>query len=130
MALPLLNLPLIPDFQYTLYGIANCDQVKKARAWLAQRHLSVPFHDFRKDGLTRAHLERWLQQIAWQSLLNRKGTTWRALADDRKAAIVDDDSAMALMLASPAVIKRPVLTTPTALVVGFSDDLYQPLFKE
>ena len=113
----------------TLYGIANCDQVKKARGWLDAHHCPFQFHDVRKAGLDRSLIESWLQHVSWQTLVNRKGTTWRALSDDYQASIVDADSAIVLMLAAPAVIKRPVLVTPTTAVVGFSDHLYQQIFK-
>ncbi|GAA4028929.1 ArsC family reductase [Actimicrobium antarcticum] len=113
-----------------LYGIPNCDQVKKARTWLASHDQTVVFHDFKKAGISRALIESWLQHVAWEVLINRKGTTWRALADERKGAIIDADSAIVLMLEAPSVIKRPVLVTPSHTVVGFSDDVYQQLFKK
>lgn len=113
----------------TLYGIPNCDTVKKARTWLASHDTAFDFHDVRKAGLERGTVTGWLQQVAWDVLVNRKGTTWRALSDEQKAAIVDADSATALMLEYPAVIKRPVLVTPTHIEVGFSADRYQQIFQ-
>ncbi len=78
----------------TLYGIPNCDTVKKARTWLAAQQLDFTFHDFKKQGLERATVEAWLQQLPWDVLVNRKGTTWRALSDERKAPIIDAASAI------------------------------------
>ena len=112
----------------TLYGIPNCDTVKKARSWLTDNGIAHSFHDFKKAGLSQSIVDSWLQQLAWDVLVNRKGTTWRALDDSAKVAIVDATSATALMLASPSVIKRPVLVTSDSAHVGFSDALYQQIF--
>ena len=111
-----------------LYGIKNCDTVKKARAWLGERRIDVRFHDFKTDGITAAHLERWANTIGWETLLNRKGTTWRALPDGEKARITDAASATRLMLEKPAVIKRPLLELGDAVHVGFSPEAYNALF--
>lgn len=113
-----------------LYGIPNCDQVKKARAWLDARSIAYAFHDFRKSGIQRALIETWLTDTSWDVLINRKGTTWRGLTDQCKASIIDADRAIELMLASPSVIKRPVLSVGNATHVGFSDALYQQLFEK
>lgn len=96
----------------TLYGIANCDSVKNARAWLAGQGVVVAFHDFKKAGVPGAALDNWLSQVGWQRLLNRQGSTWRKLPADQQAAVVDVPSARALMLAQPSVIKRPLLQWP------------------
>ena len=112
----------------TLYGIPNCDTVKKARAWLDENRIAYAFHDFKKAGLDKATVDVWLQQLKWDVLVNRKGTTWRALDDSAKAAIIDDASATALMLASSSVIKRPVLVNGASVHVGFSDASYQQIF--
>ncbi|HSY26672.1 MAG TPA: ArsC family reductase [Burkholderiaceae bacterium] len=112
----------------TLYGIPNCDQVKKARTWLDDHDHPYHFHDFKKAGITAALIAGWLQQISWEVLINRKGTTWRALPDERKAAIVDAESATALMVESPSIIKRPVLVSDNTVNVGFSDEMYQQFF--
>ncbi|NMM26863.1 MAG: ArsC family reductase [Glaciimonas sp.] len=118
----------------TLYGISNCDTVKKARAWLDTQALAYTFHNFKKDGVTPAMIQSWLEDLDWTILLNRKGTTWRALPEERKAAIIDAPSAIALMCESPSVIKRPVLiignTDAQHCKVGFSDALYQQIFKK
>lgn len=114
----------------TLYGIPNCDTVKKARTWLNDHGREFHFHDFKKAGLTPAIVQSWLKQVDWEVLVNRKGTTWRALPDERKAAIVDLESAIALMLESPSVIKRPVLVSGASVHVGFTDELYQQFFQK
>ncbi|RZI42284.1 ArsC family reductase [Herbaspirillum sp. HC18] len=114
----------------TLYGIPNCDTVKKARTWLEQNGVEYAFHDFKKAGLTPDLVKGWLKQVDWEVLVNRKGTTWRGLPDERKAAVSDASSATALMLESPSVIKRPVLSHGNATHVGFSDALYQQIFNK
>ena len=117
----------------TLYGIPNCDTVKKARVWLQQQGIDFVFHNFKKDGLSRDTIETWLTQVGLDVLINRKGTTWRALSDEQKASCTNRDDAIALMLASPSVIKRPVLHIATKdtqqVTVGFTPQLYQSLFK-
>jgi arsenate reductase len=113
----------------TLYGIPNCDTVKKARTWLADQGQDFTFHDFKKQGLDRATAASWFEQLDWQVLVNRKGTTWRNLPDERKAAVTDKDSALALVLEQPSVIKRPVLDRGGKFSVGFSDAQFQELFK-
>jgi len=113
-----------------LYGIPNCDTVKKARAWLERRAIAYTFHDFKKAGIERAMIAAWLQDLDWETLVNRKGTTWRGLDDGRKAAIVDAGSAMQLMLEAPSVIKRPVLVRGGSAHVGFSEALYQQIFSK
>jgi len=113
----------------TLYGIPNCDTVKKARTWLADNGHDFTFHDFKKQGLDRATAARWLEQCDWEVLVNRKGTTWRNLPDERKAAVNDKASALELMLENTSVIKRPVLEGAGPLSVGFSPDAYTRLLK-
>ena len=113
----------------TLYGIPNCDTVKKARDWLAAQSQDVDFHDFKKQGLERATVEGWLKQLDWEVLVNRKGTTWRGLPDERKAAVTDQASALELMLEFPSVIKRPVLQGAGKISVGFSAAQYSEIFK-
>jgi arsenate reductase len=111
----------------TLYGIPNCDTVKKARGWLLENGVDFAFHDFKKQGLDEATAARWLAQLGWETLVNRKGTTWRNLPDERKAAVVDNASALALMLEHSSVIKRPVLEGDGVLAVGFRPDDYARL---
>jgi arsenate reductase len=113
----------------TLYGIPNCDTVRKARAWLADRDVAYRFHDFRKDGVSPEMLGPWVAAASWESLVNRRGTTWRALPEARRNAIVDAGSALALMVESPSVIKRPVLVHSGGVHVGFSPDVYAQIFN-
>ena len=112
----------------TLYGIPNCDTVKKARTWLADNGHDFTFHDFKKQGLSRELVQGWLAELDWETLVNRKGTTWRNLADERKAQVIDKDSALELMLENPSVIKRPVLAGQGPVSVGFSADAYAAKF--
>lgn len=114
----------------TLYGIPNCDTVKKARAWLTANGHEFDFHDFKKNGLERATAAAWLEQLEWEVLVNRKGTTWRGLPDERRAAVTDKASALDLMLEFPSVIKRPVLQGAGKLSVGFSDAQYRQILGE
>ena len=111
-----------------LFGIPNCDSVRKARRWLDDRGVAYHFHDFRKDGLNEALLAGWIRQAGWEVLLNRKGTTWRQLPPERRAGI-DTERARALMLELPTLIKRPVLQTGGNLEIGFDADRYATLFK-
>jgi arsenate reductase (glutaredoxin) len=105
---------------HRLYGIANCDTVKRARAWLVQQGAQAAFHDFKKAGVPQAELALWLQTVGWERLLNRQGSTWRKLSDAQRDAVVDLGSAAALMLAQPSVIKRPVVVWGDgAVTVGF-----------
>ncbi len=104
-----------------VYGIANCDSVKQGRAWLAARGMEHVFHDFRKQGLPAERLDAWLQQPGWNLLLNRQGTTWRQLAPQAQAAVVDAASVRALVLDQPSVIKRPVVEWPDGrITVGLA----------
>lgn len=111
----------------TLYGIKNCDTIKKARKWLTDQAVDYRFHDYRADGIDRELLDFFLQSQDWQVLLNKRGTTWRQQSDQVKENI-DKDSAIELMLAHPAMIKRPVLCTPDTVLVGFKADQYQTIF--
>ena len=111
-----------------LYGIANCDTVRRARAWLAANGVDVLFHDFKKAGLSSAQVERWRHAIGWEPLLNRKGTTWRTLPESRRETVTDADTAQALMLEFPSVVKRPVLEIGSAVIVSFDEERYRSLF--
>ncbi|WP_137173489.1 ArsC family reductase [Massilia sp. HP4] len=113
----------------TLYGIPNCDTVKKARTWLADNGHDFSFHDFKKQGLSRELVQGWLKDVDWETLVNRKGMTWRNLSDERKAQITNADSAIDLMLENPSVIKRPVLSGVGPVSVGFSSDAYAEKFS-
>lgn len=104
----------------TIYGIPNCDTVKKARAWLAAHGRDAVFHDFKKNGVPAERVDAWLTAAGWERLVNRKGNTWRGLDDGARAAVVDAASARRLMLAEPSVIKRPVVEwSDGAITVGF-----------
>ena len=107
----------------TLYGIPNCDTVKKARTWLDQHDVAFAFHDYKKAGIDRPRLERWVAEHGWQTVLNRAGTTFRALPDADKAGL-DADKAIVLMLAQPSMIKRPVLDLGERTLVGFKPEIY------
>lgn len=112
-----------------LYGIPNCNSVKKARAWLTENGIDIPFHDFKKQGVSAALLKPWLQQVGWEKLVNRQGTTWRQLPDEAKAAVCDESSAIRLMLEKSSVIKRPVLEMDGKITLGFDEAAYQSLFR-
>jgi len=109
-----------------LYGISNCDTVKKARHWLTEHGKSHQFHDFKKLGVPSMDLARWADVVGWESLLNRKGTTWRQLAADQQAAVTDSASAQVLMQAQTSVIKRPVVDWESGEVtVGFDPQSWE-----
>ena len=108
----------------TLYGIPNCDTVKKARAWLAGQGVDYTFHDFRKQGVPAERLDRWMAAAGWEKLLNRKGTTWRQLDPAAQAQAADASGARALMLSQASVIKRPVVEVGSELLVGFDPEAY------
>jgi len=111
-----------------LYGIPNCTTVKKARAWLAEHGHDVPFHDFRKQGVEADWLKQVAGQTGWQVLLNMRGTTWRKLDDAEKTTASNEAGALALMMAQPSVIKRPVLEHDGRYHLGFAEEHYQALF--
>ena len=113
-----------------LYGIENCDQVRKSRQWLKANNIEYRFHDFRRDGLTIDLLSNWLSHVPWDALLNRRGMTWRKLPEAERHAIVDQASAIELMIAMPTVIKRPVMQTRDHLLVGFSETVFQATIDE
>lgn len=109
----------------TLYGIPNCDTVKKARAWLSGQGVEHRFHDFKKQGVPQAELDRWLAVAGWDRLVNRKGTTWRGLDEATRAAVVDGASARAVLLQNPSLIKRPVVAwTDGSVSVGFDPEAW------
>ena len=114
----------------TIYGIKNCDTMKKARAWLDQRGVAYAFHDYKMAGIERARLEGWARAVGWETLLNRGGTTFRKLPDKDKQ-VSDAKKAIALMLAQPSMIKRPVLDLGRdRLVVGFKPEAYRQAFEQ
>ncbi len=110
----------------TLYGIKNCDTVKKARRWLEDHGVEYQFHDFRQDGLDKAQLTGWLEQLGWEAILNKRSTTWRNLSDKDKA-ISTNQQAGKLLLANPTLIKRPVVEKNKTLLVGFKESEFKKL---
>jgi len=110
-----------------MYGIKNCDTIKKARTWLEGRKIDYGFHDYKSAGIDRAMLEGWVKKLGWEVLLNRAGTTFKKLPDADKDGITEK-KAIALMLAQPSMIKRPVLEAKGKLTVGFKPEDYKKLF--
>jgi Spx/MgsR family transcriptional regulator len=108
----------------TIYGIKNCDTMKKARAWLDKRGVVYAFHDYKAEGIDKDHLAKWAKETGWETLLNRAGTTFRKLPDADKENLTEK-KAIALMLAQPSTIKRPVLEAGKTLLVGFKQDDYE-----
>lgn len=117
----------------TLYGIKNCDTVKKARKWLEENGQDFTFHDVRVDGLDISMIERWIAALGWEAVLNKRSTTWKQLDDSSKSDL-NETKAAALLLANPTLIKRPVLEAQsgkknTHIHVGFKADMYQNIFS-
>jgi arsenate reductase len=111
----------------TIYGIKNCDTMKKAHAWLDHRGIPYDFHDYKGAGIERSRLERWAHEVGWETLLNRAGTTFRKLPEKAKDGLTGE-KALALMLEQPAMIKRPVLDVGGRLLVGFKPEQYEKTF--
>ena len=107
----------------TMYGIRNCDTIKKARSWLEGQKLAYDFHDYKKEGIGEMHVARWIEEAGWELLLNKRGTTWRKLSDADQADI-DDAKAARLMAQHPSLIKRPVIEGAGDLIVGFDEAVY------
>jgi arsenate reductase len=113
-----------------LYGIPNCNTVKKARDWLARHHIEVEFHDFKKLGLDAARAQNWLKQTEWTKLVNRSGLTWRGLSDEQKQLVIDNATALKLMLEKTSVIRRPLLEQDGKLLhIGFDEAAYTKVFN-
>lgn len=113
----------------TIYGIKNCDTMKKARTWLDGRGIAYRFHDYKAEAIDRPHLERWCKEVGWETVLNRAGTTFRKL-DEADRQGLDEQKAIALMLAQPSMIKRPVLEADGNLLIGFKPDLYEAVLAK
>ena len=111
----------------TIYGIKNCDTMKKARAWLDGHGVAYTFHDYKAGGVARAKLEDWVKEAGWETVLNRAGTTFRKLPDKDREGLTEK-KAIALMLAQPSMIKRPVLEAGGKLIVGFKPEVYAKVF--
>lgn len=114
--------------QARLYGIKNCDTMKKARAWLEEHGIDYAFHDYKVSGIDRDHFDRWCAEAGWQTVLNRGGTTFKKLPDEAKLDL-DQEKAIALMLAQPSMIKRPVLEADGTLLIGFKPEIYAAALK-
>lgn len=117
---------------FILYGIKNCNTVKKATDWLTAHQIKFEFHDYKKSGITKEKLIQWCQQTDWANLLNQKGTTWRNLDADKKNLVKHENAAIDLMIEKASIIKRPVIEDENGkiLVIGFNDELYQEVFNE
>jgi arsenate reductase len=113
--------------QITIYGIKNCDTMKKARVWLDENGVAYTFHDYKTEGVDKAMLERWAGQVGWETLLNRAGTTFRKLPEAQRENVTEK-KALALMIEQPSMIKRPVLDVGGKLLVGFKPDIYAKHF--
>ncbi|MGB5277506.1 MAG: ArsC family reductase [Gammaproteobacteria bacterium] len=109
-----------------IYGIPNCDTMKKARKWLESNGVAYEFHDYKKMGVPEDKLKSWVKQAGWARMLNKRGTTWRKL-DSNVRENIDEFSAIQIMIANPAIIKRPVLESDRKLLIGFSESDYQQL---
>lgn len=112
----------------TLYGIANCDKVKQARRWLDARGIGYAFHDYKRQGLDENRLRTWADELGWETLLNRRGTTWRKLPEPLREGL-DAARAIRVMLETPSIIRRPLLDTGTARHLGFSEIQYEEIFR-
>ncbi|CAM4228759.1 ArsC family reductase [Vibrio astriarenae] len=111
----------------TMYGIPNCDTIKKAKRWLSDNDVTFDFHDYRKQGIDQALVTRFCQELGWETVVNKRGTTYRQLSDEQKQTL-NESSAIELLVASPAMIKRPILEVEGKLHIGFKADQYQALF--
>jgi arsenate reductase (glutaredoxin) len=109
-----------------IYGIPNCDTMKKARKWLDNHNLAYEFHDYKKSGVPEKNLKRWIKDAGWEAILNKRGTSWRKL-DDRVKNSIDESSSIQVMLDNPSTIKRPVLESGDKLLVGFKEEEYNTL---
>lgn len=109
-----------------MYGIPNCDTIKKARKWLDNKNIDYTFHNYKKDGVPEKNLRQWVKKLGWEILLNRRGTTWRKL-DDKTKNTISESSAIKLMLENPSIIKRPVLESKARVLVGFDEAEYKKL---
>jgi arsenate reductase len=113
-----------------VYGIPNCNSVKKAITWLKEHNLEFEFHDFKKEGVTSDQLKSWSEVFGWEQVLNKKGTTWKKLTPEQQSAVIDESSAAAVMVASPSMIKRPVIAdNNTPLLLGFDEARYEQNIK-
>lgn len=102
----------------TVYGIRNCDTIKKTLEWLSEKNIDFTFHDYKKQGITEERLKLWIDKVGWEALVNKRGTTWRKLPEDIKE-VIDSNTALLIMQSNPSIIKRPVITYQDMMTVGF-----------
>jgi len=114
----------MPESIPVVYGIANCDTIKKARNWLKDHQIEYQFHDYKKLGTDKNQLAGWLQELGWEKLINKRGTTWRKLDDETKSSM-NNDAAIEVMLDNPSIIKRPLLVINDKIILGFNENTYQ-----
>ena len=113
-----------------VYGIPNCNTVKKATTWLTDNGFSYEFHDFKKNGITEDKLEQWCDLFGWETVLNKKGTTWRKLSTEAQSSVIDQDSAIAVMIANTSAIKRPVIEVDgKPVLISFNEEAYSATLK-
>lgn len=112
-----------------VYGIPNCDSVKKATLWLKKAKIDFTFHNFRESGITTAKLNAWSKQVGWEQVLNKKSTTWRSLTPEQQAAVTSQKAAVEVMLSHHSIIKRPVIEYNNKIVTGYNEILYEQEFK-
>ena len=113
-----------------VYGIPNCNTVKKATTWLTDNGFSFEFHDFKKNGITEDKLKHWCDLFGWETVLNKKGTTWRKLSPEAQSSVIDQDSAIAVMIANTSAIKRPVIEVDgKPVLISFNEEAYSATLK-
>lgn len=112
---------------YKVYGIKNCDTMKKAMTWLTDNNIPFEFHDYKKSGISAERIQEWLTQKPWDVLINKAGTTWKQLSDEEK--VTDEIGALKLMMEKPSMIKRPIIENDKIVVMGFNSDNYEQIFK-
>ncbi|MVZ65126.1 ArsC family reductase [Sphingobacterium sp. DK4209] len=108
-----------------VYGIKNCNTVKKALDWLTENQKDYVFHDYKKEPASLAKLEEWEKEVSWESLVNKKGTTWKKLSTEEQAAVQDAATANQVLLSNNSMIKRPLIESPNGILLGFNEDEYQ-----
>jgi Spx/MgsR family transcriptional regulator len=112
-----------------VFGIPNCGSVKKARTWLEENNIDVDFHDFKKLGIDEEHLNKWCNTLGWEKVINKRGLTWRGLDEKVKETISDQQTAVKLMLTHTSVIKRPVIETSKAIIIGYDEAELEKMFS-
>ncbi|GEO09403.1 ArsC family reductase [Segetibacter aerophilus] len=113
-----------------VYGIPNCNTVKKAIDWIKSNNVQFEFHDYKKNGITKGKLKEWSKEVGWEKLLNKKGTTWRGLSPEQQQQVKNEKTAIELMIEKPSIIKRPVIETGGKLLVGFDEEEYMANLKK